>query len=53
MQVNEAKKRMYWWAFDEHATERSAQLMILGRPHHDEFDDEVKVLLSHAVLLLL
>ena len=34
---------MYWWAFDDNAPARSAQMMIEGRPHHDMFDDEKKV----------
>ncbi len=43
LQVNDAKARMYWWAFDDNAPARSAQMMIEGRPHHDMFDDEKKV----------
>ncbi len=42
-QVNDAKARMYWWALDDNAPARSAQMMIDGRPYHDLFDDEKKV----------
>jgi hypothetical protein len=34
---------MYWWALDDNAPARSAQMMIDGRPYHDLFDDEKKV----------